>query len=65
MILGGKTIDIRRNKMAKKLTEFETAERVLTLMFDNEEVEDFVDALNQDPEVKAWLLKVLPHEGEL
>jgi glycine cleavage system H lipoate-binding protein len=50
--------------MAKKQTEYQLAEKVLDIMFDNEEVEGFVAALNEDPEVKAWLLKLLPKEGE-
>lgn len=49
--------------MTKKLSEADIAEKVLNLMFENEEVEDFITALNQSaPEVKAWLQKVLPNE---
>ena len=49
--------------MTKKLSEADIAEKVLNLMFENEEVEDFITALNQAaPEVKAWLQKVLPNE---
>ena len=49
--------------MTKKLNEEEIATQVLNLMFENEEVEGFIDALNKAaPEVKAWLQKVLPNE---
>lgn len=45
------------------MKEVEIALEILNLMTKNEEVDDFITALNQaSPEVKEWLLKVLPHE---
>ena len=49
--------------MSKKMKEVEIALEVLNLMSKNDDVDDFIKALNQtSPEVKAWLIKVLPHE---
>ena len=45
--------------------EFEIALKVCELISTNDNIDDFITALNESsPEVKAWLIKVLPHEEE-
>jgi hypothetical protein len=45
------------------MKEFEIALKVCELMSTNDNIDDFISALNQtSPEVKEWLLKVLPHK---
>lgn len=43
--------------------EYEIALKVCELISTNDNIDDFITALNESPpEVKAWLIKVLPHE---
>jgi glycine cleavage system H lipoate-binding protein len=45
--------------------EYEIALKVCELISTNDNIDDFITALNESPpEVKAWLIKVLPHEEE-
>jgi len=48
-----------------EMTELKIVLEILNLMTKNEEVDDFITALNQtSPEVKEWMIKVLPHKEE-
>ena len=51
--------------MSNEKKEFEIALKVCELISTNDNIDDFILALNQAaPEVKAWLIKTLPHKEE-